>query len=159
MATILIELPFRWRCSIYRMEERTGVHSVLYNEPEKHALLWDFDNTNLFTVEKNLKLIQSRYNLPSIYIVESSIGNYHGYCFCRREFQEIIEILSATRGIDLMHLKLGILRGYFTLRISRRNNDKFRLVKILVSKVPDETSRMALTVGEYLTSNKGGHHV
>lgn len=143
------------------LEKRVGVCSRLHDTPEKHMLLWDFDRSEIECITGSLRVMQLRYRLPSIYIIQSSSkGSYHAYCFASRSFREVIHILSDTPEIDLTYLRLGMVRGYYTLRITpRKNEPKFEMVEILSSPLADETDRLSMTVDEYLTSNTGSHNV
>ena len=140
------------------LEERTGICSQKYTDSSKHILLWDFDNGTLSKIISELKKLQIKYKLPKIYIIESSVNSYHAYCFVSRSFRETIHILSDTSIIDMVYLRLGMVRGYYTLRITPRRNDKFRLVKVLKSAHLQEMDFSDTTINKYLTSNKGGHN-
>lgn len=139
------------------LEKRIGACSNIYNSKDEHILMWDFDKAKLRNIIKSLQSVQNIYKLPNIYVVLSSPKSYHAYSFTARKFREIISILSATPEIDMKYLSLGIIRGYYTLRITPRKNDSFKLIKILESSVDDEVNPLDITVNEYLTSNKGGH--
>ena len=139
-------------------EKRTGICSQEYANPEKHCVLWDFDNAELSVITKQLIVLQDRYKLPNIYIFESSLGNYHAYCFASRTFREAICILADTPNIDMRYLQLGMVRGYFTLRISPRNGKEIKYIATLLSIHSEEISRLDLTINDYFTSNKGGNH-
>lgn len=147
---------FQFRFYFSRLEKRVGACSQMYGNPKLHALLWDFDRYTYNQIKKSLVKIQEKYKLPNIMIVQSSKkGSYHAYSFTARPFREIIHILSDTPEIDLTYLRLGMVRGYYTLRITPRKNDSISVVGILKSIYPDEMSFNGLTVNEYLTSNKG----
>lgn len=139
------------------LEKRVGICSQQYGQPNRHMLLWDFDDVDdLASIETTLIDLRIRYKLPTIYIVQSSVNKYHAYCFSARSFRETIHILTETPQIDMVYLRIGVARGYFTLRITPRKKDKpFRLVKTLASIYPAEMRVKAMTVNEYLTSNKG----
>ena len=145
------------RLSFYvkMLEKRVGVCSVKDTKEDSHILLWDFDNERLPVITKILFDLQLKYNLPSIYILASSANSYHAYCFTARLFREIIHILSDTSCIDMMYLRLGMVRGYYTLRISKRKADDFKLIKVLPSTYCDEMSPDRVSINEYLTTNKG----
>ena len=150
-----------YRLKIYfsKLEKRTGICSRSFNDLDKHCLLWDFDNADLKDIKLTLIGLQFIYHLPDIFIIKSSLSKYHAYCFASRSFLDVINILSATPQIDMDYLRLGVVRGYFTLRISERNGEKFELVDILKNNnYSDEISPLDITVNEYLTSNKGGKH-
>lgn len=140
------------------LESRTGVCSGKADGSDRHMLLFDFDNANLASIAKSLEKLQATYKLPNIYIVQSSPLNYHGYCFSNRSFRETIMLLSSVPEIDEKYLRLGIVRGYYTLRISQRAGEIFKTVLTLESMFPREMETGEMTVNEYLTSNKGGRN-
>lgn len=141
---------------VKRLEKRTGICSQKETREDKHILLWDFDNKDLGRIMASLTRLLLRYQLPNIYIIESSPQRYHAYSFTARTFRETIHILSDTPEIDLEYLRLGMVRGYYTLRITPRQNDIFKTVKVLASIHKDEIRYDELTINEYLTTNKGG---
>ena len=100
-------------------------------------------------------MLQWRYALPDIYIVQSSNEHYHAYCFACRELKEVINILSSTQYICEDFLRLGMIRGYYTLRISQRNTEVFTIVKVLQSEYPDEMFPSEVTLNDYITYNRG----
>lgn len=153
-----VSLPFNYQLRVYfsRLEKRQGVGSQVFNGGDKHILLWDFDNKKLSSVIGSLLTLQQHYKLPSIYIISTSINRYHAYSFTARSFREVIHILSDTPEIDVAYLRLGVARGYYTLRVSKRKGENFRLVKILTSVLPDEVNPLDVSISEYLTLNKGG---
>lgn len=157
---MIIKLPFHWQLRIYfsQLEKRIGVCSTIFQEKDKHILLWDFDDidTELDEIIITLKELQSFYKLPNIYIVSSSVNRYHAYSFTCRSFREVIHILSDTPQIDIDYLRLGMARGYYTLRISERKGKEFILQYTLLSLRPNEVNPLDVTVNEYLTKNKGG---
>ncbi len=148
-----------WELRLYgsKLEKRIGICSVTDIDREKHALLFDFDETELSIIVNYLTALITKYNLPSIYVFESSPNNYHAYSFCGRSFREVVHILTDVPNIDMKYVSMGIVRGYFTLRISPRGNDLFgfQLVAVLPSMKENEINPLDLTVNAYLTSNKG----
>lgn len=155
---MIINLPFNFQIRIYasHLEKRTGICSVVYQEKDKHILLWDFDDIELEIIVSSLRTIQNFYVLPTILIVSSSANRHHAYCLTARTFREVIHILSATPEIDLDYLRMGMARGYYTLRISERKSDTFKLVYTLSSSIPNEVNPLDITTHDYLTMNKGG---
>lgn len=139
------------------LAKRTGVCSQRYGEVDKHMILWDFDRSTAVEIAKTLECLMLKYNLPDIYIIQSSPkGSYHAYCFASRSFLEVLHILSDTPQVDRTYLRLGVVRGYFTLRITPRKGDTaFKLVKIITSTFSNEMDYSDMTINEYLTSNKG----
>jgi hypothetical protein len=106
-------------CSIRKVSYVVGVTSKL-KENNEHILMWDFDNTDLYTVIGALKTNQSRYLLPEIKILASNQeqGNYHAYCFSRQTWQQAVVIVAGTPGIDWDFVRLALYRNNFTIRIS-----------------------------------------
>lgn len=141
-----------------KLAKRVGICSKIGKLEDRHAVLWDFDDVLLKTIVKSLLDIQKRYSLPEIYILNSSARKYHAYCFTARPFQKVVEILAATPNIDMAYLRLGVVRGYYTLRISERNGISFKLAVLLPSVFNNESQPLDLTYNEYLTSNKGVHN-
>ena len=152
-----INFPFNFQLRVYFscLEKREGACSKIFGQNDQHIALWDFDDSDLTTIKSSLRLIQLWYKLPKIYIVSSSHERYHAYSFTARSLREVINIISATPEIDTKYLRLGMVRGYYTLRISPRKNDSIKLVEILPSYMPDEVSPLDISINEYLTQNKG----
>lgn len=130
----------KWQIRVYldKQVEHTGVCSTKADNPKEHMLLWDFDDAKLGDIVNQLLAVSCLYSLPKIYLVSSSPGNYHAYCFASRDFRETISILASTKSIDLAYLRMGVARGYFTLRITPRKGGQFRLIRIIRSQVPNE---------------------
>lgn len=145
---------FQARFYFSRLEKRTGICSKESNG-ENHMLLWDFDNENFEIILRDLKHVMHKHNLPKIYILKTSQTGYHAYCFTKRSFRETIIILAETSCIDFYYFKLGIIRGYYTLRFSGRKDGKPVLIKTIPSVYPEEMSHIDMTINEYYTSNKG----
>jgi len=137
------------------LERRTGICSQKDTFEDKHMLLWDFDNSSIDDIKKSLERLVVKHKLPAIHIISSSPHSYHAYCFTSRPFRNIIHILSDTPELDNSYFKLGILRGYYTLRITPRKGESFKLVGIILSKRSNEMRFDDVTINEYLTSNKG----
>lgn len=152
-----INFPFNYQLRLYFscLEKREGICSKVYQEDDKHILLWDFDDIRLSKLIKSLTAKQIQYKLPTIYIVASSSKRYHAYCFASRTFREVVHIISGTPEIDIKYLRLGMLRGYYTLRISSRTTDDFVLVKTLTSVISNEVNPLDISISEYMTRNKG----
>jgi len=104
-----------------RITKIVGVNSEL--DTGEHVLMWDFDNQKLEDVKRNLRVVQSRYLLSDIIILQSSPpDNWVAYCFTRTEFQRAAEIIAATEGIDWNFFKFGVYRHRFTLRVDKKND-------------------------------------
>lgn len=133
--------PFGGSVTLGRYQRVKGVCSRL--EDGQHFLMWDFDSHDYHRVRLALVQIQELYQLPAIYVIKTSkAGKYHAYCFAHHSFEATIQILASTQCIDVQYLAIGILRGYWTLRISPkrwRNGSptKFEHEGKLISKYPD----------------------
>lgn len=113
--------------TIARITKVIGVNSRL--DDGRHILMWDFDDMPLDRVAEALRKVQARYFLSEIYILKSSEpNNYIAYCFTAKEWQEAVEILAQTKGVDENFFKYGVYRGRFTLRVSEKNGERPHLV-------------------------------
>lgn len=146
------KVQFVWR----RLQKVRGICSDL--KYGYHFLLWDFDMLPLDEVEESLRFIQGRFKLPTIHIIQTAAeGGYHAYCFKRVTWPQCLYILSMTEGLDSGYFKIGVLRGYFTLRITpkiRRNGkaEGFTQVMRLPSHYrPDVSPDKATNLVEYWT--------
>ncbi len=154
-----INLPFNYQLKLYgsKVEQRVGICSQHIDSTDKHCLLWDFDYVESeFDLIVTLLRLQTKFHLPNIYVIESSPNKLHAYCFKGCSFREVIHILSDTPQIDMKYLRLGMVRGYYTLRVTPRKGDSFRLITTLASFIKETITPMDLTVNNYLTTNLGG---
>jgi hypothetical protein len=120
-----------------------GVNSTLPDG--KHFIIWDFDNVTEEKLAEALSLIQLAYSLPQLYILETGTpGHYHAYCFKTVSWSKLIQIYLATPYLDKGFLQVGFLRGYYTLRISPKNNKSIGLVRVLMSNTPETVDKTAL---------------
>jgi hypothetical protein len=94
------------------------------NEKDCHILMWDFDKQKLEDIKKNLKVIQVRYFLSDIHILETNHeeGNFIAYCFTRTPWRRAVEIVSATYGVDWQFIRISVFRGWFTLRTGAKKS-------------------------------------
>lgn len=116
-----------------------GVNSNLGDG--NHILMWDFDETDLDTVLRNLMTIQRVYALPPIYIlVTKGTTNYIAYCFNRTPWLKAVEILASTKGLDWNFFKYGVYREHFTLRVTDKCGRKPKLIWTLVTDVEADCS-------------------
>lgn len=147
----LLNWRFRIIFDITKLVEVEGVNSVMGDN--QHILLWDFDEEKLDIIKLCLEQTQNLFNLSDIYIVESSPEHYHAYCFRVCDLPQTLFILSSTPHIDMTFFKLGVIRGYWTLRITTKNKDqKFRLVHILKSYEHTEIALIKkLKICRYIT--------
>lgn len=143
-------------CNLYVSLRRTEIRKGLCSknfDTDKHMLLWDFDEVPLQYIMADLQSIQYKYGLPDVYVLESSENHYHAYCFVSMNFKTIIQILSYSIFIDENYFRLGVARGYYTLRYSPKGDRNIRLISILKSNVKYTMSPLEVTINEYYTTN------
>jgi len=122
---------------MHQVTDVVGVNSLV--EGDRHICMWDFDDQPLEHVVNALLLVQRRYNLPKIHILQTSKGNkYQAFSFTRRPFRAVATIIVDTFYLDWNFYKLGILRDFFTLRTSPKFGYLPRLIKVLPSQCRDE---------------------
>jgi len=150
---------FRFTATFAPVTDVKGVNSLLPDN--MHILLWDFDNTALQFVVKELTAVQRTYKLAPIYIVETKkgvlfddtyedyarfmalyiagkLGNYNAYCFKKHDWRKTVEIIAYTQGVDWNYFKWGVFRKRFTLRVTDKEGRKSRRVFILPSMVKED---------------------
>jgi len=131
----------RWRFSlnVVHVTDVAGVNSILPDG--KHILMWDFDGVKPQQVVESLIEVQRRYKLPTIYILYTGKkGHYMAYCFKRCEWQKAIEIIAATKYIDMTFFRFGVWRKKFTLRITPKDGRRIRLFTKLGSPYPEDAT-------------------
>jgi len=126
----------RLMAALVRVVDVVGVNSKLRDG--NHILLWDFDGAPLRDVESSLSEVQHRYNLPTIYILQSSSNDHYiAYCFHRCSWAKCKHIVSAAENVDEQFYRYGVFRGHFTLRVSRKGEWQPYLVSRLESPFPE----------------------
>jgi hypothetical protein len=126
---------FHLDASLHRRQPVLGVNSILPDG--SHFLMWDFDKVELKPIIKHLEELQSAREWSTIYILVSSVpGNYHAYCFHKVTWGELVHVLLDTPGIDKQYVKLGVMRGYMTLRFTDKKNSQIRPYMRLDSVIP-----------------------
>lgn len=125
-------------------KQAEGVNSILPDG--KHFLMWDFDNKEVSDVFYSLVDIQKRFKLPRIYLVNTGLeGYWHAYCFVALSYPDCLRVLSSTRYLDEVYFKIGVIRGYFTLRYSRKKGRDFSPAIILPSRYEETVNPYELT--------------
>lgn len=118
---------FEFFCSVGFQTTQVGVNSKLADG--NHFLMWDFDDVGLLDVAKSLNAVSDRFSLPPIDIISTGIPNhFHAYCFKRVPTELATFILASTKYLDHQFYTIGILRGYWTLRIHNKKNRVFKHV-------------------------------
>ena len=128
---------FKLYATVSRQKQMIGVNSLL--DDGNHMLMWDFDYVfSPHLPRALLRGVQEKHELPEIHVVRSSIHGAHAYCFARRSRAEAMHILADTPGIDKMYFNIGVVRGYWTLRIQEKGDGSFRHLYTLRSPRPAE---------------------
>lgn len=139
---MILKIRFgKWKFmfSYSQIEDVVGVNSKVGED--EHILMWDFDNTSIERVKETLGILQMLYNLPNIYILQTKeTRSYHAYCLHKTSFQDACWTLSSTSGIDMTYYRLGVTRGYWTLRISPKSGRDIVPMDVLKSNVPEDVS-------------------
>jgi len=130
-----------WRIT-FTIAPVTNVTGVNSNLPDgKHIIMWDFDDIPLNIIQAELSIIQSIYDLPTIYILNTGMQNHYiAYCFARCEWRLTVEIVAATEHVDPNFFKYGVYREHWTLRVTPKEGRKPKLAALLHSKTPEECS-------------------
>lgn len=133
--------------SLTHSKRLLGVSSLLPSGD--HILMWDFDDSWDSTLYSTLGAIQKRFALPRIDILATGKqGHYHAYCFYSTAWPDALRILASTKGLDQQFFRLGVLRGYWTLRIVEKNGFRFRRLPPLES-----TLGIKIDVSPWLIAN------
>lgn len=116
-----------------------GVNSKLPSG--KHILMWDFDNIGEVNVKDALSDIQRRFRLPKIYLINTGLKDYwHAYCFKAMSYPDCLRVLATTKYLDQVYFKIGVIRGYFTLRYSPKKDRDFEPAIILPSRYKEDVN-------------------
>ena len=130
---------WRFTWSMAPITNIIGVNSKL--EDGNHIIMWDFDATPYYEVRQELMKVQRTYELPTIYITETSKGTgYHAWCFKRVSWRKLVEILAYTKHLDWNYFKYGIYRGEFTLRVSPKCGRKIKYMDIITGEVKGDVT-------------------
>lgn len=139
--------------TIKKLVTVNGIDSIVDEKLNTHILLWDFDAVPLDDIIESLTIVQLKYILPRIRILQTKRG-YHAYCFAERSYSETLRILSSTQYADDNHFKIGVMRGYWTLRITPKSKKDtgFKLVYVIESQVPENLNVLErLIMSKYKT--------
>lgn len=128
-----------WRLYI-GLTHSVKVKGVNSNLPDRrHILMWDFDNKEGEDVINSLVAIQKKFKLSRIFLLNTGLdGHYHAYCFKAISWAMALYILASTKHLDSTYFKIGIIRGFYTLRYSKKEGRGFTPAIILPSKVKED---------------------
>jgi len=128
---------------IKRVEMVDGYNSILPGG--KHFLMWDFDDVPQADVLVALGIIQHKYKLPRVWVLNTGRSEcWHANCFKSMPWEECRSIVAATSLVDNKFVAIGILRGFFTLRYSPVEGREFKPAVVLPSKVPEDVDPFEL---------------
>ncbi|MBU1067745.1 hypothetical protein KKE60_08155 [Patescibacteria group bacterium] len=117
----------------------TGVNSTLPDG--RHIPMWDFDDIPLHDVAYELHGVQQAGFLSNIYILQTGKkDHYIAYCFKAQTWTLSKMTVCAARSVDANFFKYGVYRGHWTLRVTPKEGRKPKLVAILHSPIPEDTS-------------------
>lgn len=144
----------KFHIGINRTARVKGVNSKLADG--KHFLMWDIDGVPKGKLVPALYKIQVRFALPKIYVLDTGIeGYYHAYCFKRFAWADVLHILASTEYLDKIYLSIGVLRGYWTLRISDKRNRPIQPAFVLESHFKEDvTPEDVLSFVEYSSKRR-----
>lgn len=136
--------------SVGRRHKTKGINSVLPDG--RHMLMWDFDDVPFRKVHNELTRLRTQYGLANIHVIQSSAeGCYHAYCFQSRKWADVLRILADTHYLDQAFFKIGIMRGYFTLRIRNKRGFHFTPIEVIGGPGIEDVNIDQLTTLEYWT--------
>lgn len=130
-----------WRVSAYvgRVWDCIGVTSSLRGGG--HILLWEWDSLRLEHLKELLLAQQTEYQLPPITIVSGGRpGSYHAYCLARMGWQTALRVVMDTPEVDWQYVRMSVIRGAFTLRISPKGKAAPTYVCTLPSDVRESVT-------------------
>lgn len=140
MATFDLDYgPLRVSLTVSWSQRTKGVNSKLSDG--SHILMWDFDGVDLSHVYRALWRAQQEYQLAQIHLLGTALdGYYHAYCWQRHSWMDAVNIIGRTAHCDQVFWKIGVVRGFFTLRILPKKHRPTRPLSILASHVPEDCS-------------------
>lgn len=100
----------------------------------EHALFFDFDAATLRQVETELRHVQDKYSLPTIYLLSTGRpDSWHAYCFRRCTLRDALRIILDCPSIDLNFIGFAGYRKHFTIRLAPKNGRMVEIVERLYS--------------------------
>ncbi len=121
-----------------------GVNSKLPDG--RHFLMWDFDDIEEEVVKEALCQVQRRWHLSKIYLLNTGLPNFwHAYCFTSVSWGECLKLLVETPYLDKVYFKIGCIRGYFTLRYTKKRAREFEPAIILPSRYNEDVDPYELS--------------
>jgi hypothetical protein len=121
------------------------------DETDKHIIMWDLEDTTLDKTERELKRIQKKHNLSTIYLMSDKPKSYRGICFTIVPFLKMLHIISDTKYIDFMFVKYTCIRQRASLRFSPKHDRKELKFKKLESDIKPSSMPKKMELIEYDT--------
>ncbi len=135
---------WRFYVALTRSKRVKGVNSKLPDG--NHFLMFDFDDKDPGEVEVCLARLQKQFLLPRIFLINTGLpGYFHGYCFQKHSWAGTLFILATCPLLDPVFFKIGVIRGYFTLRYSKKKGRDFQAAVILPSPVKEDVNPFELS--------------
>ena len=135
---------WRFYVGLSHSQKARGVNSKLPSG--RHFLMWDFDNKEVNDVKVALVSVQTRFRLPKIYLISTGLSNHwHAYCFKALTYPDTLRILASTPHLDQTYFKIGVIRGYFTLRYSPKTGREFEQASTIPSKYKEDVNPFELS--------------
>lgn len=125
--------PLTVTCAIQRVKRVEGFISRLDTTPEKHIIMWDFDDVTRRQVRDALWDVMERLRLPDVYFWHTGRdGSYHAVCLDPFDFSDVIHALMLTRHVEPAYIALSVMRGYCTLRYTPKGNERPAGLEVLL---------------------------
>jgi len=129
----------RFSFALVKAVRTGGVNSRL--KDGKHILMFDFDDCDLWTVTQELKIIQSVYQLPDAFICSTGRRNsYVAFIWKKVTTREFVEIVSQCKHVDVNFLRIGFMRGYWTIRLLDKEDRKIKLIAVIPGFVESDVT-------------------
>ncbi len=121
---------WRFYLAISRLKPVKGMNSI--HSSGKHIIMWDLDNISEMEAVITLEEVQETFKLPRIWLINTGLPRYwHAFCFKLLPWEDVVHILASSDKLDKVYFAIGIIRGYFTLRYSKKKGRQFQPAIIL----------------------------
>lgn len=121
---------WRFYLAINKLAPVKGMNSI--HPSGKHIIMWDLDDISAQEVIDALIAVQDKFRLPRIWVINTGLPRYwHAFCYKLLSWNDVVHVLASTDGLDKIYFAIGIVRGYFTLRYSKKKGRQFQPAIIL----------------------------
>ena len=119
----------------------------------QYIVTLDYDLTELEWIIAELKVLMKVHNLGTVYIFESSKGNYWAVSLAKKSFKEFVEIMQSTSCDNAYKwVPLNYGKKLWTIRLSPKNKRKPKLVYML--RYVDVTRKIQISKAHYMLLRK-----